>query len=124
MQAGPIRVSENGRYFVDAQGQPFFWLGDTAWPLFARYTREDAEKYLKNRAEKGFTVIQGVLAWGGGTGFEDSCPAPTMPEIGPGWRGRNSPTRPTLSTWITCSDYAAATRADPGDVAHLGLLCQ
>ncbi len=32
---GPIRVSADGRYFVDKDGQPFFWLGDTAWPLFA-----------------------------------------------------------------------------------------
>jgi hypothetical protein len=59
---GPIRVSSNGRHFVDAPGQPFFWLGDTAWPLFTRYSVEDAEKYLANRAAKGFTVIQGVLA--------------------------------------------------------------
>ena len=72
--SGPIRVSANGRDFVDAQGRPFFWLGDTAWPLFAQYTREDAEAYLENRARKGFTVIQGVLAWGGGTGFEARNP--------------------------------------------------
>ena len=39
VQSGPIRVSENGRHFVDAQGHPFFWLGDTAWPLFACYPR-------------------------------------------------------------------------------------
>ena len=32
--AGPIKVSPNGRYFVDQKGAPFFWLGDTAWPLF------------------------------------------------------------------------------------------
>jgi hypothetical protein len=72
--AGPIRVSAHGRHFEDAQGQPFFWLGDTAWPLFAQYTRQEAEAYLANRASKGFTVIQGVLAWGGGTGFEDKAP--------------------------------------------------
>ncbi len=60
----PIRVSANGRYFVDATGNPFFWLGDTAWPLFTSYPKEAAEKYLTNRAQKGFTVIQGVLAWG------------------------------------------------------------
>lgn len=74
--AGPIRVSPNGRYFVDAQGRPFFWLGDTAWPLFAQYSRQEAEAYLDNRSQKGFTVIQGVLAWGGGTGFEHPMPGP------------------------------------------------
>lgn len=71
---GPIRVSPDGRGFVDSKGRPFFWLADTAWPLFVRYKPEDAEKYLENRARKGFTVIQGVLAWGGGTGSEEKLP--------------------------------------------------
>jgi hypothetical protein len=71
---GPIRVSEDGRHFVDHDGRPFFWLGDTAWPLFAQYTKDQAEAYLANRGEKGFTVVQGVLAWGLGTGFENKAP--------------------------------------------------
>jgi hypothetical protein len=71
---GPIRVSDDGRYFVDRAGSPFFWLGDTAWPLFAEYTPEQAEAYLTNRADKGFTVVQAVLAWGKGTGAEMKTP--------------------------------------------------
>ncbi|MCW5969939.1 MAG: glycoside hydrolase family 140 protein [Blastocatellales bacterium] len=55
-----LRVSENRRFLVTAQGEPFFWLGDTAWELFHRLNREEAEMYLKNRAQKGFTVIQAV----------------------------------------------------------------
>lgn len=55
-----LRVSDNGRFLVTADGQPFFWLGDTAWELFHRLTREEAERYLRNRAELGFTVIQAV----------------------------------------------------------------
>jgi hypothetical protein len=55
-----LRVSANQRYLQTADGKPFFWLGDTAWELFHRLTREEAEKYLKNRADKGFTVIQAV----------------------------------------------------------------
>lgn len=62
--SGPIRVSANGRHFTDAGGAPFFWLADTAWPLFTSYSKENAEQYLDNRAQKGFTVIQGVLIWG------------------------------------------------------------
>lgn len=57
---GQLRVSENRRYLQTEDGKPFFWLGDTAWELFHRLNREDAEKYLRNRAEKGFTVIQAV----------------------------------------------------------------
>lgn len=55
-----LRVSSNQRFLQTADGKPFFWLGDTAWELFHRLSREEAEKYLKNRADKGFTVIQAV----------------------------------------------------------------
>jgi hypothetical protein len=70
----PIQVSDNGRYFIAGNNQPFFWLGDTGWPLLAEYSKSDAEKYLDNRAQKGFTVIQCVLAWGKGTGMEKQQP--------------------------------------------------
>ncbi len=55
-----LQVSGNKRFLVTADKQPFFWLGDTAWELFHRLNREDAERYLKNRASKRFTVIQAV----------------------------------------------------------------
>jgi len=55
-----LKVSDNRRFLVTEQGRPFFYLGDTAWELFHRSNREDAEKYLKNRADLGFTVIQAV----------------------------------------------------------------
>ena len=71
---GPVKVSPDGRTFVDGAGAPFFWLGDTAWPLFTQYPKEQAEAYLSNRAAKGFTVIQGVLAWGHGSGLEQKTP--------------------------------------------------
>lgn len=56
-----LRVSDNGRYLVYTNGEPFFYLGDTAWELFHRLDREDAIRYLSNRAGKGFTVIQAVV---------------------------------------------------------------
>src|SRR5687767_3952446 len=55
-----LAVSENRRYLVTAQGKPFFYLGDTAWELFHRLNREQADTYLEDRAKKGFTVIQAV----------------------------------------------------------------
>ncbi len=64
VNAGPrprLTVSENRRFLVTADGQPFFWLGDTAWELLHRLNREDAERYLKNRAERRFSVIQAVV---------------------------------------------------------------
>ncbi len=57
---GDLKVSQNKRFLVHADGTPFFYLGDTAWELFHRLNREEAEKYLENRRSKGFTVIQAV----------------------------------------------------------------
>lgn len=55
-----LRVSENRRYLVDEQGNYFFYLADTAWELFHRLNREEADLYLQDRASKGFTAIQAV----------------------------------------------------------------
>ncbi len=55
-----LKVAHNQRWLEYADGRPFFWLGDTAWELFHRLTREEADRYLANRARKGFTVIQAV----------------------------------------------------------------
>jgi hypothetical protein len=56
-----LTVSENKRFLVHEDGTPFFYLGDTAWELFHRCDRDEADLYLRNRAEKGFTVIQAVV---------------------------------------------------------------
>ncbi len=53
-----LRISENGRFFQDQEGNPFFWLGDTGWLLFTKLSREEADTYLEDRARKGFNVIQ------------------------------------------------------------------
>jgi hypothetical protein len=55
-----LKVSDNKRFLVTEDGRPFFWLADTAWELFHRLNREDAERYLRKRAEQKFTVIQAV----------------------------------------------------------------
>ena len=56
-----LRVSDNRRFLVHDDGSPFFCLGDTAWCIFHRLTREEADIYLENRAAKGFSVIQAVV---------------------------------------------------------------
>jgi hypothetical protein len=53
-------VSSNGRHLQRESGKPFFYLGDTAWALFHRLNREEADRYLQDRAKKGFSVIQAV----------------------------------------------------------------
>jgi hypothetical protein len=53
-----LKISANHRYITTIDNKPFFWLGDTGWLLFSKLNREEAEKYLENRREKGFNVIQ------------------------------------------------------------------
>jgi hypothetical protein len=55
---GRLVVSENGRFLQHENGQPFFWLGDTAWLLFQKLSRPEVETYLEDRRRKGFNVIQ------------------------------------------------------------------
>src|SRR5687767_11990124 len=85
----PLRVSDNKRFLVKADGQPFFWLGDTAWELFHRLNREDAVRYLRNRAERRFTVVQSV-ALAELDGLRDPNPYGHTPLLD------NDPTRPAV----------------------------
>jgi hypothetical protein len=59
-----LKVSSKGRYFVNQDGKPFFYLGDTAWLLFQRFHRDEVEAYLQDRAGRGFTVIQAYVLRG------------------------------------------------------------
>lgn len=60
-QTQPLRVSDSGHQLVREDGSPFFWLGDTAWFLFANLDREESTKYLWDRRNKQFTVVQASL---------------------------------------------------------------
>ena len=92
VKAGPIRVSANGRHFVDAQGQPFFWLGDTAWPLFAQYYARQSRSYLAQPRRKGLYRHPGRAGLGRRHRLSrKEARAPTMPVTGPGWRGPAQP---------------------------------
>jgi hypothetical protein len=61
LAAPRLKVSDNHRFLVQEDGSPFFYLADTAWELFHRLDRDDADRYLRDRAAKGFTVIQAVV---------------------------------------------------------------
>jgi len=82
-----LKVSDNHRFLVTESGRPFFWQGDTAWELFHRLNREDAERYLKNRAQRRFTVVQAV-ALAELDGLNDPNPYGQKPLV------ENDPTRP------------------------------
>lgn len=70
----PIQISANGRYFVDPQGHPVFWLGDTQWELFRLFTADQALRILNDRQAKGFNVILIML-----TGVDIGRLDPTQP---------------------------------------------
>lgn len=84
-----LRISSNQRFLVTATGKPFFYLGDTAWELFHRLTREEAVRYLDDRAGKGFNVIQAV-ALAELDGLNDPNPYGHRPLLG------NDPLRPDV----------------------------
>ena len=56
-----LKVSDDGHYIETQNDEPFFWLGGTAWELIHRLDREEVKYYLKDRAHKGFNVVQTVV---------------------------------------------------------------
>lgn len=60
MSLSRLRVSDNQRFLTTTGGDPFFWLGDTAWEIFHRLTREEAAFYFAARQRQRFNVIQAV----------------------------------------------------------------
>jgi hypothetical protein len=57
----PVKVSANGRYLVDQQDNPVFWLGTTQWQIFRDYTLEEVRLILDKSKDKGFVFIQTML---------------------------------------------------------------
>ena len=55
---GRLKVSDNHRYLIHENGTPFFWLGNTAWLISERLTRDDVEFYLTKEREAGYNVEQ------------------------------------------------------------------
>jgi hypothetical protein len=56
-----VCVHSDGHLLQLDDGRPFFWLGDTAWELIHRATRDECSYYLATRGRQGFTVIQTVV---------------------------------------------------------------
>lgn len=69
---GPVRVSDDHRYFVHADGKPWFWLADTAWNGALLASRQDWDEYLSARARQRFTAVQVVMTqWRAGRADEN-----------------------------------------------------
>lgn len=73
---GFLKVSADRRYLAHDDGTPFLWMGDTAWAGLMRSTAEEWSRYLADRRQKGFTLIQtGTAAsWMGKTNRDGAAP--------------------------------------------------
>jgi Protein of unknown function (DUF4038)/Domain of unknown function (DUF5060)/Putative collagen-binding domain of a collagenase len=59
-QHGPVRVSDDNRYFIHEDGTPFFWLADTAWNGALLSSTQEWDMYLRERTRQQFTAVQWV----------------------------------------------------------------
>ena len=97
----PLRVAEQGRCLVTADGRGVFLLADTAWSLVNQLKRDDLTFYLQQRRAQGFNAITFVLYATGDANQADAgqnaygCapfalthgrPDPTRPLVTPGDR--------------------------------------
>jgi hypothetical protein len=113
--SGPVVVSANHRFLQYQDGAPFFWLGDTAWLLFARLDRTETERYLENRRAKGFTVIQVMVLHGADMTNSSGVPAlvnsnPGTPNVTPG----SDPARPGEYDFWDHVDWVVDRAAEKG----------
>lgn len=53
----PLKVGPAKRYLVDQKNTPFLVHGDAAWSLISGTTKDEAERYLRDRAAKGFNTL-------------------------------------------------------------------
>src|SRR5262245_54503296 len=53
----PLKTSANGRYLVDQKETPFLVVGDTAWSLIVQLSEAEIDRYLEDRAKKGFNSV-------------------------------------------------------------------
>jgi hypothetical protein len=62
---GALRLSDDRRHFVHADGTPFFWLADSWWFGMTKRLRfpEEFALLTRDRVEKGFSVIQFAVAF-------------------------------------------------------------
>lgn len=107
-----LKISDNRRFITYDDGKPFFYLADTAWELFHRLDRAQAQRYLEDRAKKGFTVIQAV-ALAELDGLRDPNPYGHVP------LQDRDPTKPIEAYWQHV-DWIVNAAASLG--LHIGLL--
>lgn len=117
---GMKRLLVRERYFYWEDGEPFFYLGDTAWELLHQLNREEIARYMALRAQQGFTVVQTVaLAELDGLRVPNAYGRKPLLD---GENGQPDPTRPDVAgdySYWDHVDYAVETAAEHGLVIAL-----
>jgi hypothetical protein len=57
----PLKIDPTSHYPIDQNGKPFLLVGDSAWSLFVAVSMSNADLYLKNRRQRGFTAVLASL---------------------------------------------------------------
>lgn len=68
---GDLKVSDDRRYLIHADGTPFLWMGDSGWNATLKSTMKEWCDYVDKRSSQGFSVIQVGLR-GAGNGNQDT----------------------------------------------------
>lgn len=109
-----LTVHEGKRYLTTTDGKPFFYLGDTAWELFHRLSRTEAEYYLSVRQKQGFNVIQAVgLAERDGLGTPNTYGRYPLLKTGESYDPEKPDTQGEYSYWDHV-DYIVKTAGEKG----------
>lgn len=106
------RLQVQGHYLATGPEQPFFWMGDTAWEMVHKATRDEIETYFAKRSAQGFNLSQTVII-----GELDGLMAPNPDGITP--LMDNDPARPNES-FLQTVDFIIETAAKNG--MYIGLL--
>jgi hypothetical protein len=64
----PLKVSENGRYLIDARGTPFLMAGESPQAMMVNCSPEEAAMFFDNRRSHGFNTVWINLLCRKGTG--------------------------------------------------------
>ena len=59
---GGLEVSDDGRLLTHADGTRVLWIGDTCWAAPVHATEADWQRYVRNRAAQGYSVLQVSIA--------------------------------------------------------------
>lgn len=86
-----LEISSDGHMLQHKNNSGFFWMGDTAWEIFARLSRDEIDRYFADRSEKKFTVIQAIIMANQGGGISTPNPHGDIPFID------KDPTKPAVT---------------------------